>query len=125
MDIPETIMPFKNGLADIRGLPQKESIAGIYFMCCGKNVVYVGQSKNIRKRMHGHIYRQVYDRIYYLDFSGIPQSKIIQLENIFIGYIRPFYNSGSDLYQKTKKDDFASELYEWRMSVRKILEDQP
>jgi hypothetical protein len=48
-----------SGLIDISDLLAHRS--GIYFLCCGQEVVYVGQSVSVPTRIHAHLARKEFD----------------------------------------------------------------
>lgn len=83
-------------IMDLAGLVYKvspEGCPGIYFLCLDRRVVYVGQSKNIYKRVSDHQTkgRYVFDRAYALP---VPVRLLNETEGAFIRVLRPPYNDG-------------------------------
>ena len=70
---------------------------GVYFLCQGDEVVYVGQSVSVPDRVMSHIREsrrpagKMFDplRIFYLP---VPESELLRVESEFIARLRPRYN---------------------------------
>jgi hypothetical protein len=70
---------------------------GVYFLCLGDEVVYVGQSINVPDRVMSHLREsrrpagKTFDplRIFYLP---VPESELLRVESELIGRLRPKYN---------------------------------
>jgi hypothetical protein len=70
---------------------------GVYFLCDGGEVVYVGESVCVPARVMSHIHEsrrtagKVFDpsRIFYLP---VPEGELLRVESEFIGRLRPRYN---------------------------------
>ena len=96
-DAPESIAPL-TGLRHID--PAHFLCPGVYFLCLGDEVVYVGQSVNVPARIMSHIYEsrrpagKTFDhaRIFYLP---VPESELLRLESEFIHRLRPRYNGNA------------------------------
>ena len=73
--------------------------SGIYFLCEGNDVVYVGQSVNAGSRSTSHRDKQ-FNSILILP---VPEEKLNEIESAFIGLLKPKYNktlhrSGNEIY---------------------------
>ena len=79
-------LPYKN---DRKSIPQ---IAGIYFLVKNNILLYVGQSKNIRKRLSGHktLFEIYKPKIYYYEMN----TDLLRttLEKKFINELKPLMN---------------------------------
>lgn len=68
-------------------------ITGVYFLCDGDEVVYVGQSTNIPARIGTHIHHRArtfdHDRVFCL---GVPRGHLDRVEAELIDQLRPKYN---------------------------------
>jgi hypothetical protein len=70
---------------------------GVYFLCQGDEVVYIGQSVNVPGRVMSHLRQsrrpagKTFDplRIFYLP---VPESELLRVESEFIGRLPPRYN---------------------------------
>lgn len=62
---------------------------GVYFLCNGDEVVYVGQSINIFGRLVEHRQNKNFDRIYILP---IPEHELNAVEGALIRILKPKYN---------------------------------
>lgn len=63
--------------------------SGIYFLCQGDVVVYVGKTINLLLRLGQHVATDKYDAIYYV---LAPADQLIDLEASFIRKLRPQKN---------------------------------
>ena len=76
-------------------VPITGACPGIYFLCHGEAVVYVGQSLSVIGRIATHIKEGVkefdLDRVYFLP---CPSSLLDSLERQYIDLLRPKYNGG-------------------------------
>jgi hypothetical protein len=63
-------------------------LSGIYFLCSGNEVVYVGQSIRVGARSHSHRDKK-FDTILVLP---VPQEDLNRVEAAFIGLLKPKYN---------------------------------
>jgi hypothetical protein len=96
-DAPESISRLK-GLRHID--PARFVRPGVYFLCLGDEVVYVGQSVNVPARVMAHIHEsrrpagKTFDpsRIFYLP---VPEGELLRVESEFIGWLKPRYNGGT------------------------------
>jgi hypothetical protein len=93
-DAPESI----SRLIGLRHIdPAHLLCPGVYFLCLGDEVVYVGQSVNVPDRVMSHIREsrrptgKMFDRlrIFYLP---VPESELDRVESEFIGRLQPKYN---------------------------------
>jgi hypothetical protein len=64
-------------------------ICGIYFLCSGPELVYVGQSVDVYTRIVGHRDTKEFDRVFYL---SVPRSELDRIEGAFIRALRPCLN---------------------------------
>jgi hypothetical protein len=93
-DAPESISCL-DGLLYID--PAHLRCPGVYFLCDGDEVVYVGQSVSVPARVMGHIQEsrrpagKTFDptRIFYLP---VPEGELRRVESEFIGRLQPKYN---------------------------------
>jgi hypothetical protein len=77
--------------------PAHSLCPGVYFLCQGDEVVYVGQSVSVPDRVMSHIREsrwpagKTFDplRIFYLP---VPESELLRVESEFIGRLQPRYN---------------------------------
>ena len=78
------------GLDGIKRLEQLRpgQLTGVYFLCRGSRVVYVGQSSNYIFRLQGHKDKQ-YDRIF---FKRVHRGKLRDVERRFICLLKPELN---------------------------------
>ncbi len=98
-DAPESISRL-DGLLHID--PAHFLCPGVYFLCLGDEVVYVGQSVNVSARVLTHINEsrrpagKTFDplRIFYLP---VPESELLRVESEFIGRLQPRYNGETKL----------------------------
>lgn len=69
---------------------------GIYFLCQGDVVVYVGQSKKIAARLLSHLSegRKQFDRALFIE---VAPSDLDSLELQYMRDLTPFYNTPRDL----------------------------
>jgi len=71
------------------------SFCGIYFLCLGEDVVYVGQSKNVFARLSGHREKD-FDRVF---FVRVAESQLDAVEMKFIKALNPSLNrQGNNKY---------------------------
>lgn len=86
-----------DGLSNIEGLKELPFDfayvpSGIYFLCKGKEISYIGQTTNFGNRMTAH-YRDAiipFDRIY---FMTCHIDKLNEVERAFISHFQPKHNS--------------------------------
>ena len=84
-DIPESIRRVQ-GLRDISAIILLSP--GIYFLCQGSEVVYVGQSVNVPSRLGQHTDKE-FDRVFFLPW---PQNDLNRVESAFIRLLCPPFN---------------------------------
>lgn len=70
--------------------------AGVYFLCLGDEIVYVGQSIYPTCRIHNHVYegKKTFDSVYLLPVKQ-SNERILELNNLesaFIRYLQPKFN---------------------------------
>lgn len=85
---PPTSIQCLNGLQQV---PKYGFNSGIYFLCFGGEVVYVGQSSAPASRISSHVLegKKVFDRVYLLP---IPAPDLNNVEAAFIKTLNPIYN---------------------------------
>jgi hypothetical protein len=67
-------------------------LSGVYFLCKGDDIVYVGQSKNVAARIGGHLAHKEFDRVFCL---RVPLGDLDYVEGEFIRAIKPALNGRS------------------------------
>jgi len=69
---------------------------GVYFLVCGSEVVYVGQSVNVHQRIYQHHNAELilFDSFAYQPCS---QESLNTLESLYIHYLRPMRNGAPPL----------------------------
>jgi hypothetical protein len=83
-------------ISSLPGLQQIRSVdycPGVYFLCRGRDVVYVGQSKAPAGRIatHRSSGEKAFDRVYLLP---VPESELNDVEHAFIHLLRPPLQGG-------------------------------
>jgi hypothetical protein len=63
--------------------------SGVYFLCLGPDVVYVGESIEVYRRTAQHVETKQYDRWY---FTPVPRHLLKIVESRFIHLLKPKYN---------------------------------
>lgn len=88
-DIPFPLCAINNLLRVAIGAAQ----SGIYFLCSGPDVVYVGQSTSVLSRLCTHVAhgRKTFDlgRVFFL---ACPPHDLVRVERHWINTLRPKYN---------------------------------
>lgn len=82
------------GLTTIKGLRKMPMSAfytppGIYFLCLGPEIVYIGQAINVAKRLTSHMGEKDFDSVY---FISCHIEQLIPLESSLIRYYKPCLN---------------------------------
>lgn len=67
---------------------QVERICGVYFLILGDEIVYIGQSQDVDRRISAHADKH-YNRIYVIK---APQQDLLWLEAMYINKFKPRYN---------------------------------
>jgi hypothetical protein len=93
-DVPATLSAIAGMLISVP-VASAETVkqSGVYFLCDGGAVVYVGQSTNVFGRVGAHIGHKTFDRIY---FVRVPQTDLNFVEACLINQLRPKYNISKD-----------------------------
>lgn len=79
-------------LKHLRQLPVTATVSGIYFLCHGEEIVYIGQSVNAFNRIgNGHRDKE-FDRVYFLP---VAESALNTVEAALIRHCRPALNGRS------------------------------
>lgn len=68
-----------------------KAISGVYFLCEGDKVNYVGQSKDIKQRIRTHQREKSksFDSVFAVK---LPQEQLVKIEGMFIQLLCPKYN---------------------------------
>jgi excisionase family DNA binding protein len=74
------------------GMPPQAS--GIYFLCDGEEVVYVGQSVDVYSRVLQHRRSKQFDRVFWWP---VPASELDKIEGAFIRTLKPRLNGPGPL----------------------------
>lgn len=85
-DVPSPLLLMKN----LQLIPSVRDISGVYFLCKNKEIVYIGQSKSIFKRVPAHTEKE-YDSAY---FIPAPIDSLNNIEGALIRFFRPKLNNG-------------------------------
>ena len=64
----------------------REIRTGIYFLCKGQEVVYVGQSRNVLQRLYAHDRSKDFDSVLMMP---IPEELLNEIEQHWIERIKP------------------------------------
>lgn len=83
-------------ICNLKGLQQVPKYgfnSGVYFLCWGTEVVYVGQSTNPSTRIASHVSeaKKIFDRVYLLP---VPEHDLNNVEGAFIDALKPKYQGG-------------------------------
>ena len=93
--IPEEIRCISH-LRDVSRLLDISS--GVYFLCLGPKVVYVGQSVDVAARISAHRGVKQFDRVYFLPW---PADRLNELEGTLIRHLQPPLNVSERTRKKT------------------------
>lgn len=75
-----------------------EHIRGIYFLVYKNKIKYIGQSKNVLRRLSEHIINKNFDAMYYKEFK---YEDLNNIERQFIAWFQPEYNrTGIPAFEK-------------------------
>lgn len=107
--VPEELMCMR----EVYRMPVEKIIAvpGIYFLCLGNKVVYIGQSTCIQHRISTHIQqrqKQFTDVFYII----VPVNFLDRYESSLIRYFRPEYNVSSKGKLRDSDVETVKELFE-------------
>lgn len=70
------------------GMRDPAARAGVYFLCLGNEVVYVGQATKVGARVGAHFDKE-FDRVYYISCR---ESELTDYEGAFIYHLKPKLN---------------------------------
>jgi len=92
---PVDIVP--PGLANIKELQKIpfsafDSPSGVYFLCKGADIVYIGQAKSILHRLSSHKREKEFDSVY---FISCHIEQLTPLETALIHFYRPILNKST------------------------------
>jgi hypothetical protein len=106
-DIPDELMK----ISELYHLPFENMLTppGIYFLCKGKKIKYIGQANNIMNRVLTHINEGLkdFDSVF---FIKCPINKLTELESALIRYYRPAYNISCNVPAKEKDLEIIKSL---------------
>ena len=68
---------------------KQKLLSGVYLLACKNEIVYVGQSVNIHRRIENHTHIK-YDTVYYIPVTGDHR---LVLEAYWIKKLKPLYNT--------------------------------
>jgi hypothetical protein len=93
LDGQEEIPPLLYNIEELYKLPLENiyTSSGVYFLCKGTKIVYIGQSKNISNRIITHLFEEKKEFIQVF-FIRIPVSQLDDVEKSLIRYLKPIYN---------------------------------
>jgi hypothetical protein len=81
------------GTSNLCWVPVTAQLPGVYFLCRGQDVVYVGQSDKVLERVCAHIREGVkefdHERIFFLP---CPREQLLMVEAQYIELFKPRYN---------------------------------
>jgi hypothetical protein len=85
------------GLANIKELQKIpfsafDSPSGVYFLCKGAEIVYIGQAKSILHRLSSHKREKEFDSVY---FISCHIDQLTPLETALIHFYRPILNKST------------------------------
>lgn len=102
----DVIPPELSKVQDLYKLPMEaiNTPPGIYFLCKGSAIQYIGQAANVSARVFTHMNEGLkdFDQVY---FITCPINRLNKLESALIRYYQPPYNRG--LSKKTKGADVS------------------
>jgi hypothetical protein len=83
--LPESI----RHISDLRDVSDVIHRSGVYFLCSGDEVLYIGKSANIHGRIGQHAHRRQFDKAYFLPW---PADDLDKIEAALIRAISPVEN---------------------------------
>lgn len=113
-------------IPNLRQIPTHGFNSGVYFLCLGAQVVYVGQSVNPGARISNHVTegKKLFDRVYLLP---VPEDELNDVEAAFIDILRPQFNGriGSWLCRPASVKKPAEVLKRFDIELEKVPENPP
>jgi hypothetical protein len=87
------IPPQLTAIENLFCIPQENLYfgSGVYFLCKGKQIVYIGQSVNVGSRVPNHCGEKDFDSVF---FIPVVKSKLDQYEAALIDFFNPPINKG-------------------------------
>lgn len=67
-------------------------VQGVYFLCDGPTLLYIGSSGNIMERIASHYRYRIFSRVFYLNLNRLKIEEIREIELLLIQYFRPPLN---------------------------------
>jgi hypothetical protein len=103
-----------NNIKELYSLPRDYIItpSGIYFLCKGGKIKYIGQAKCITDRVLNHIReaKKDFEEIFYIQ---APINKLTELEGALIKHFRPKYNKTHFSLKSYKEENIINKLYNY------------
>ena len=84
----DDILPKNSVTALLVKAHEPRPIAGVYFLVCDDEIVYVGQSKNVLSRMSGHADK----RFNTVKMIPVCEEGLLTTERMMIKILKPRYN---------------------------------
>jgi hypothetical protein len=86
-ECPSPLLPMANRLVDV----SMSQVCGVYFLCSGDEVVYVGQARNVGARVAAHVDdpNKQFQRAFAV---AVTPENLDAVEGAFIRVLRPIYN---------------------------------
>ena len=85
----KNITPCLMKVDGIKHFAENDMPGYIYFLAKDEDVVYVGQTVNIRSRLRDHKKSKQYDKVCFIE---VPQNRLIEIESAFIRAMKPSLN---------------------------------
>lgn len=83
IDIPPKLKSKFKYTNNMKLLPKTQ---GIYFLIQNNSqIMYIGETENLRKRLYSHKHKKIAKHIYYLEFPFVPDYTRMKVCNIYIG----------------------------------------
>jgi hypothetical protein len=86
----DSVPPELRLIKDLRNVPQMIKCPGVYFLCKGGKLLYIGQSVQIQPRIYGHMRSKDFDSAY---FIPVEKTYLSKFEAAFIHYFKPYGNA--------------------------------
>ncbi len=105
------IVPTKiQGVKSLNRVPKNEYTSGhcVYFLCYKGEVVYIGRSENVFRRIQGHLGDKQFDDVFYVN---VKPDQLSVVETSLIAELSPKYNKKSktaNQYKTTIANQFLS-----------------
>ena len=107
--LPKEITLFKDFITEI-DLYTKESISGIYFLLMNNEILYIGKTNNISKRLEQHRCYKIFEQVILIEINNMPDQFLVGLETLFIMRLKPKGNIQHNEYRKISHEDFMKDF---------------